>query len=128
MNNGPRRKGGRTTHCHHGRSMLSLLPVFLCHRIYRTTFNSSYITLWSSVLYICFHGLHESHANKFISSSSPSSSPSPSSSTINYGRHELMLSLLYPKANTAHAANSIIVNTILEIYIIVILIIINSII
>ena len=33
-----------------------------------------YITLWPSGLYICFHGLHESHTNKFISSSSSSSS------------------------------------------------------
>ena len=29
-----------------------------------------YITLWPSGLYICFHGLHESHTNKLISSSS----------------------------------------------------------
>ena len=33
-----------------------------------------YIPLWPSGFYICFHGLHESHANTFISSSSSSSS------------------------------------------------------
>ena len=41
-----------------------------------------YITLWPSGLYICFHGLHESHTNKFISSSSSSSSSSSPSSNI----------------------------------------------